>query len=107
MNYEKSINFQVEGRKKSVCYSNCSLSKADTKGRLMAVNDKYLALAWKEIGMIKLVDLNNPNDQKKLQNFMFSVQNYNILDMEFSPFDNGILSFCNENINFLILKDEK
>ena len=63
MNYEKSINFQVEGRKKSVCYSNCSLSKANTKGRLMAVNDKYLALAWKEIGMIKLVDLNNPNDQ--------------------------------------------
>ena len=67
----------------------------------MAINDKYLAMAWigkdKKVGNIKLVDSNKPKDLKN-DNYFFISEQSNILDMEFSPFDSSILSFY---VNFI------
>ena len=86
----------VQGVEKKSHFSNCFISSSTTDGRLMAINDKYLAIAYIGKGNIKLLDSSQPinlmNNNSKVQ-----FEDSNILDMEFSPFDSDLLCFSNEN----------
>ena len=86
----------VQGLEKKGHFSNCFISSSITDGRLMSLNDKYLALAYLSKGTIKLLDSSQPinlmNNNSKVQ-----FEDSNILDMEFSPFDSDLLCFSNEN----------
>ena len=93
----KQKNIQIQGDERISIFFNCDLSSS-SEGRLLAVNDKYMALAWKDKGTIKLVDSNQPKyvSQELLS---FSCGKDNILDMEFSPFDDNVLALSDENGN--------
>ena len=93
---------KIQGAEKKDYFTDCILARGLTDGRLIAVNDKYLAVASIASGSIKLVDSNNPINMSKAEGFI--VENSNILDMEFSPFDNNILCHSNENNNVIISK---
>ena len=93
---------KIQGSEKKDYFTDCFLSRGLTEGRLIAVNDKYLAVASIPLGSMKLVDSNNPINMSKAEDFI--VENSNILDMEFSPFDNNILCHSNENNNVIISK---
>ena len=62
----KSGQFKIEGKELKEHFSNCQIFSSNSDGRLMAINDKYLAMAWigkdKKVGNIKLVDSNKPKD---------------------------------------------
>ena len=86
-------------------FSNCSLPSYTSKGRLMAFNDKYLALAWSNAGEFCV-----SSDQPKNLNYYkscFTIEKSNILDMEFYPFDSDILAIANENNSIYIVKISK
>ena len=73
-------------------FSNCDLSTVSTEGRLMAVNDKFLAMYWKNNSEIVIVDSSKPLTIK--DNLPRIKGLSNILDLEFSPFNNNILASC-------------
>ena len=88
---------KIQGKELNKCFTNCIIPNTITDGRLMAVNDKYLIMAWNDKpGAINVVNPDNPCD---LENYIdtFNVQDSNILDMEFSPFNSDIFYFSNEN----------
>ena len=95
-----SITTKIKGKQQENFFSSCYLSTENTEGRLMAFNDQYLAMAWKDPGKIKLVNSNVPCDLDMNSSFS-NFRNQPILDMEFSPFDNKVLAFCNENKVFI------
>jgi len=96
MNRRKPEKNLIQGAVKSDHFSNCNLSSFPTEGRLMAINDKYLALATMGMGNIKLVDSKKPVNLTKIYS-SFSIEEAIILDMEFSPFNRGLLCFSNDN----------
>ena len=98
-------NKRIQGVEQTEYFTNCWLSNYQTEGRLVAVNDKYLAISWMEAGLIKLVNSYEPQNLLKNESG-FKLEDSNILDMEFSPFDNGILCFSNANNNVYIVKLE-
>ena len=102
MNPQKAKNIVS---KETKFMSNCSLSTTSTEGRLISVNEKYLAMAWRFRGEINIVDSNNSKNSNA-NNFIKTKEkdNSNILDIEFSPFDTNILSFTNENNSVIINK---
>ena len=102
MNPQKAKNIVS---KETKFMSNCSLSTTSTEGRLISVNEKYLAMAWKFRGEINIVD-SNYSKNSNANNFIKTKEkdNSNILDIEFSPFDTNILSFTNENNSVIINK---
>ena len=88
---------KIQGKELNNCFINCKIPNTITDGRLMADNDKYLIMAWNnKPGAINVVNPDNPCD---LENYIdtFNVQDSNILDMEFSPFNSDIFYFSNEN----------
>ena len=79
------------------CFTNCKIPNAKVDRRLMAINDKYLLMAWDgKPGEINYVNSNKPCNFEKEYN-IFSIENSNILDMEFSPFNSDMLYFSNDN----------
>ena len=94
---------KIQGSEQSQCFTSCCLSNYRSDGRLIAVNDRYLAISWKEAGLIKLVPSNEPQNLLNY-NSGFKLEDSNILDMEFSPFDNNVLCFSNENNYIYITK---
>ena len=48
-------------------FTNCNLSKKETEGRLIAVNDKFLAMSWDEQGEIVIVNSSEPHDINEKQ----------------------------------------
>ena len=101
MNDKYQKRFLVQGREDNQHFSNCFLNSTMTDGRLMAINDKYLALAFLGKGNIKLLDSSQPINLKNNYSII-KLEDSNILDMEFSPFDSNILCFCDEN-NYVFL----
>ena len=99
MDDKNQKRYIVQGVEKKNYFSNCFLNSTLTDGRLMAVNDKYLALAYLGSGNIKLLDSSHPANLTNNFSTIF-LENSDILDMEFSPFDSDLLCFCNENILF-------
>ena len=96
MKNANSKSLQIQGAEKTEHFTNCFLSSSITDGRSMAVNDKYLALTWIGKGQIKLLNPDNPINMSKYYPTV-SFESCDILDMEFSPFDQNILSFGSEN----------
>ena len=103
MNYKYLKRFLVIGREKNQHFSNCFLNSTMIDGRLMAINDKYLALAYLGRGNIKLLDSSQPINLTQHYQAICLEDSY-ILDMEFSPFDSNILCFCNENSKVFLSK---
>ena len=83
-------------------YSKSNLSKTSTDGRLISINEKYLAIAQNSPGFIKIIDSNN-NKRLETNNLISTNDKSNILDIEFSPFDNNILAYSNENKSVIIM----
>ena len=103
MDDKNQKRYFVQGVEKKNHFSNCFISSSITDGRLMALNDKYLALAYLGKGNINLLDSSQPIN---LLNYKSKVQfeDSNILDMEFSPFDSNLLCFSNENNHVFLSK---
>jgi len=93
----------VRGVEQKNHFSNCIINHYPTDGRLMAINDKYLALACLGKGSIKLLDSSQPINLINY-NSIFKSEDFNILDMEFSPFDSNLLCFSNENNHVFLSK---
>ena len=103
MDDKNQKRYLVQGVEKNNYFSNCFLNSTLTDGRLIAFNDKYLALAYVGIGNIKILDSSQPISLTS-DHSTIKMQDSNILDMEFSPFDRNILCFCNENSNVFLSK---
>ena len=73
------------------CFPNCFLSEEQTEGRLISVNEKYLAMSWKANGLIVLVDSSKSKDIKT-NSLYLKGNDSQILDLEFSSFYNNILA---------------
>ena len=101
MNDRNQKRFYVQGVEKKEHFSNCFLNSTLTEGRLMAFNDKYLALAYIGKGNIKLLNSSIPINVTNNYS-TFQLEESNILDMEFSPFDKNLFCFCNENSNIFL-----
>ena len=83
--------------------SNCSLSTTSTEGRLISINEKYLAMAWKYKGEMSIIDINSVKSSN-INNLTSTSDKSNILDLEFSPFDTNILALSNENNSVIVSK---
>ena len=98
MNYQNII-FKENKEK----YEKCFLSKFKTEGRLISMNEKYLAMLWKNMGEIVIVNSSKPciihEDRPRIKG-----PKNNILDLEFSPFDNHLLASANDNNSVLLWK---
>ena len=103
MDDKNQKRFLVQGVEKNIHFSNCFFNSTITDGRLMAMNDKYLALAYLGKGNIKLLDSSQPINLTNHYSIIKIEESY-ILDMEFSPFDSNILCFCNENNHVFLSK---
>ena len=82
-------------------FTNCNLSSISSDGRLIAVNDKFLAMSHKNKGEIVVVDSSNPSIIKE-NSPCFKNNNGNVLDLEFSPFNNNLLVSSNDNNSVLL-----
>ena len=85
-------------------FTNCNLSTTSANGRLISINEIYLAMAGNPKGEINLFKSNNNIPPNLRNNSTISLEKSNILDFEFSPFENNILSFGNENKSVYIIK---
>ena len=84
-------------------FTNCNLSKKETEGRLIAVNDKFLAMSWDEQGEIVIVNSSEPHDINEKQPHLNGYSK-NIYDLEFSPFNSNILASCYDDNSVLLWK---
>jgi len=98
MNYQNII-FKENKEK----YEKCFLSKLKTEGRLISINEKYLEMLWIDKGEIVIVNSSKPclinEDTPKIKD-----PKNNMLDLEFSPFDNHLLASANDNSSILLWK---
>ena len=76
------------------------MSRISTEGRLLAVNKKFLAFSYKNNGEIIIVDSSKPSKINDNQ-LCIRINKEIIKDIEFSPFDNNILSTCANNLVYL------
>ena len=51
---------KVKGILEKRNFTNCLLSSVSTEGRLFSVNEKFLAMSWKNKGEIVVVDSSCP-----------------------------------------------
>ena len=73
------------------CFTGCKILEEQTEGRLIAVNEKYLAIPWKKKGQILIVDSSKPQTIHSDFSYLKGNNAY-ILDLEFSPFNNNLLA---------------
>ena len=85
-------------------FSNCKIPSVNTEGRLMAINDKFLAMPWNNPGVINIANVNNSGDLSSYNLGTYNTENSNILDMEFSPFNSNILALVNDNNSMIFSK---
>ena len=79
------------GFEKKEKFTNCSVTKASTEGRLIAVNCNFLAMSWSNQGEIVVVDSSNPVSIHPNQPRIKGHRAYS-LDLEFSPFSSDLLA---------------
>jgi WD40 repeat protein len=84
-------------------YSGLNINKNNIDGRPMAINKKYLAISSKNVGEIDLFDSSEFYEIKNVQS-QIKINNSEILDMEFSPFNNNILALAYENQSVVLWK---
>ena len=93
----------IKGLQRKEYFSNCNLRRVSTEGRLIAVNMKYLAFSFKKAGEIIIVNSSKPGFIKDIQPHIKGIKE-NILDLEFSPSNNNILSSSYANHSILLWK---
>ena len=79
------------GFEKKEKFTNCSVTKVSTEGRLIAVNCNFLAMSWSNQGEIVVVDSSNPVSIHPNQPRIKGHRAYS-LDLEFSPFSSDLLA---------------
>ena len=94
----------IQGWEDKNHFSNCKMFSAITEGRLLAINDKFLAIPWEKQGKICIVNSNYPTNFLYAGFDTFTKEESTILDMEFSPFNSNILAFSNENKSVILAK---
>jgi hypothetical protein len=77
------IKNKIDGFEMNKYFSNCSIPYITTDGRLMAINDKYLAMPWIVPGEINIVKSNKPRNlafnnyaRYKQENSIFLIWNF-------------------------------
>jgi len=100
---------KIDGFEIKEHFTNCSIPYITTDGRLMAINDKYLAIPWIDKGQINIVKSNQPRNLSYLNLGIYKIEESNILDMEFSPFNSNILAYCTESNSVFLtsIKEEE
>ena len=100
---------KIDGFEIKEHFTNCSIPYITTDGRLMAINDKYLAIPWIVKGQINIVKSNQPRNLSYLNLGIYKIEDSNILDMEFSPFNSNILAYCTESNSVFLtsIKEEE
>ena len=71
-------------------FSGCDIPETQSEGRLIAVNEKFLAMQWKKKDQIIIVDSSKPIQIPTKSPYLKGKSI--ILDLEFSPFNNNILA---------------
>ena len=94
---------KVKGNLEKRNFTNCLLSSVSTEGRLFSINEKFLAMSWKDKGEIVVLNSSCPFQIKLDQPRIKGPQSF-IKDLEFSPFDNSILASSNEDNSVLLWK---
>ena len=93
--------FKIEGKNiLSKKASNYSLNNFLKEGRQIAINNDYVAMTMRKSGQICLLNSYDPDIKyKSIQ----KEEKYNIVDLEFSPFEKNILSLSYDNKQFISL----
>ena len=101
MNSSNSIEISF-GENKDI-FTSCQLNNIGTEGRIMSVNEKFIAFSWIEKGEILVVD---SSQQLELNNSFPRIKGSQIpiLDLEFSPFNNNILCSSHSNGSVFLWK---
>ena len=85
--------------------SGLHLNKYIVDGQPMTINKKYLVISHNNDGEINIYDSSKPYKIKNIQNnIKINDNNYKILDIEFSPFNDNILALAYENKNAILWK---
>ena len=93
----------IEGKEIERNFNNCLLPNFFKHGRLISVNEKFLAMSWENPGEIVVVDSSNPSQIKDDQIINKGPQS-KINDLEFSPFINNILASAYDDNSVLLWK---
>ncbi len=84
-------------------FLNCAISSVSTEGRLLAVNNNFLAMAWNNIGEIVVVDSSKPHSVKPDQP-RFKGHRSNVLDLEFCPHSTDLLAAAFDDCAILLYR---
>ena len=86
------------------CFCGCNISDQQTFGRLIAVNEKFLAMSWKSKGKIVIVDSSKSSQSKHIfeESPYLKIKDSKILDLEFSPFNYNILASAHSDNSVLL-----
>ena len=86
------------------CFHGSNISEEQTNGRLIAVNEKFLAMSWTYNWRIVIVDSSKTLNLKYIfpDSPYLKINDSKILDLEFSPFNNNILASAHSD-NSVIL----
>ena len=89
---------------KKEIFSNCSISDEKAEGRLIAVNDKFLAISNKNKNNEEKIIIVDSSQSKKIKSDLpgLNWKNKKIYDIEFSPFNNNLLASCYEDNSVLL-----
>jgi coronin-1B/1C/6 len=89
------------GQDQKEIFTDCNVSTASTEGRLIAVNNSFLAMAWANVGEIVVVDSSKPC-RMKLDQPRIKGRRSNVLDLEFSPFSSDLLASAYDDCAILL-----
>ena len=97
------LNGKIECKTSSKIISNYRLNSLSKEGHQISLNKSYLSMALRKSGEIGLINFLNPSKKYKT----IQINKYNIIDLEFSPHNNNILSvsYQNKTIISIILFD--
>ena len=95
---------KISIRNKNEKFSNCSISDEEAEGRLIAVNEKFLAISNKNKNSEEKIIIVDSSQSKKIKSDLpgLNWKNKKIYDIEFSPFNNNLLASCYEDNSVLL-----
>ena len=82
-------------------FTNCLLKTDEIDGRLLSVNNKFLAMSSNTTGKILIVDSSKPCDINNNNNFTRGFKYGDVLDIEFCPYNNNLLASASGNLVLL------
>ena len=82
-------------------FTNCLLKTDEIDGRLLSVNNKFLAMSSKIKGRILIADSSKPCDINNNYNSTKGFKYGDVLDIEFCPYNDNLLASSSDNFVLL------